>query len=120
MVTLQVQSRERERERGREEMANAIKSASIFLVFFVLFLVVIEVPKTEAGDECLKPYGGNVGFRFCAPRIFPTFCYQRCRSDKGAKGGRCDWRGGGKVICYCDYCSDEPRIAIKMKTTNDA
>ncbi|XP_010526337.1 PREDICTED: defensin-like protein 4 [Tarenaya hassleriana] len=101
-------------------MANPIKSASIFIVFSVLLLVVLEVPKIEAGDECLKEYGGDVGFGFCAPRIFPTFCYSRCRSDKGAKGGRCDWRDDGTVICYCDYCNDEPRVSIKMKTTNDA
>ncbi|XP_019056943.1 PREDICTED: defensin-like protein 195 [Tarenaya hassleriana] len=100
-------------------MGNAIKSASIFVVFFALFLAVLGVPTIEADDECLKVYGGDVGFAFCAPAIYPTICYMRCRQDKGAKGGRCDWKGYATVTCYCDYCSDKPEAAIKTKTTND-
>ncbi|XP_010517925.1 PREDICTED: uncharacterized protein LOC104793284 [Camelina sativa] len=67
------------------------------------------MPGTEAhdDDDCLKEYGGNVGFLFCAPRIFPTICYRRCISDKGAKGGRCVW-GDDDVKCLCDFCSDKP------------
>ncbi|EOA28668.1 hypothetical protein CARUB_v10024891mg [Capsella rubella] len=87
-----------------------MKSFSIFVVFFIFFLVLSDVPDIEAqGTECLKEYGGNVGFGFCAPRIFPTFCYTRCRENKGAKGGRCLWGQGGTVKCLCDFCDDTPR-----------
>ncbi|XP_010519180.1 PREDICTED: defensin-like protein 4 [Tarenaya hassleriana] len=92
----------------------ATKSLSIYAVFFVLFLVLL-VPSIEAGDECLKEYGGDVGPSFCFPEIFPSFCYQRCRSDKLALGGRCVWRDDDSVICLCDYCSDEPSLGIKPK-----
>lgn len=74
------------------------------------------ISKIEAQDsECLKEYGvdddgDDVGFRFCAPRIFPTLCYRRCQKDKGAKGGKCLWdeEGSGNVKCLCDFCSEEP------------
>ncbi|CAL9236765.1 unnamed protein product [Arabidopsis halleri] len=90
-------------------MAKAIVS-SIFVVFFIFFLVISDVPEIEAqGNECLKEYGGDVGFSFCAPRIFPTFCYTRCREIKGAKGGRCRWGQGSNVKCLCDSCDDTPR-----------
>ncbi|KAJ0250860.1 hypothetical protein HA466_0132840 [Hirschfeldia incana] len=90
-------------------MAMATKSVSSFAAFFILFLVIFEVAEIEAQDsECLKEYGGDVGSAFCAPMIFPTFCYTNCRKDKGAKGGRCIWKGMGNFKCLCDYCSDEP------------
>ncbi|KFK37181.1 hypothetical protein AALP_AA4G224600, partial [Arabis alpina] len=54
-------------------MAKAIKSASIFVALFIFFLVISEIPEIAAQDsECLKEYGGDVGFGFCAPKIFPT------------------------------------------------
>ncbi|KAL0711247.1 hypothetical protein Bca4012_018225 [Brassica carinata] len=70
-----------------------------------------EVPETKAQDrKCLQEYGGDVGFRFCAPLIYPSFCYRRCRENKGAKGGRCRSGevGTGSVKCLCDFCSDKP------------
>ncbi|KAG7574769.1 Endonuclease/exonuclease/phosphatase superfamily [Arabidopsis suecica] len=93
---------------NKEKMAKAI--VSIFVVFFIFFLVISDVPEIEAqGNECLKEYGGDVGFSFCAPRIFPTICYTRCREIKRAKGGRCRWGQGSNVKCLCDYCDDTPR-----------
>ncbi|KFK32369.1 hypothetical protein AALP_AA6G232600 [Arabis alpina] len=90
-------------------MAKAIQSISIFAIFFIFFLLISEVPKIEAQDsKCLKEYGGDVGFGFCAPRIFPRICYTRCRENKGAKGGRCLWGEGSSVKCLCDYCDDTP------------
>ncbi|KAJ0258458.1 Defensin-like protein 193 [Hirschfeldia incana] len=89
-------------------MAMATRSVSSFAIFSILLLVIVEVPEIKAQDsECLKEYGGDVGFPFCAPRIFPTICYMRCRDDKGAKGGRCRWEDEG-VKCLCDYCNDSP------------
>ncbi|KAG2290249.1 hypothetical protein Bca4012_028700 [Brassica carinata] len=86
----------------------ALKPLSIFVVFFI-FLVISDVPEIEAQDsQCLREYGGDVGFSFCAPRILPTFCYTRCRENKGAKGGRCRWGPGTNVRCLCDYCNDKP------------
>ncbi|ESQ38976.1 hypothetical protein EUTSA_v10001697mg [Eutrema salsugineum] len=87
----------------------ATKSVSSLTIFFILFLVIFEVSEsTNAQDrKCLKEYGGNVGFSFCAPKIFPSFCYRRCRDNKGAKGGRCR-SGAGGLICLCDFCSDKP------------
>ncbi|KAG2327705.1 hypothetical protein Bca52824_010433 [Brassica carinata] len=85
-------------------MAMATKLVSSFAVFFILFF---EVPKIEAQDtECLVEYGGDVGFAFCAPLIYPPFCYTRCRENKGSKGGRCVWGEGTKVKCLCDFCTD--------------
>ncbi|CAA7050480.1 unnamed protein product [Microthlaspi erraticum] len=94
-------------------MAMATKSVSTFAIFFILFLVVCELPETKAQDrKCLKEYGGDVGFSYCAPRIRPTFCHRNCRAHKGAKGGRCLWGeavpGGVSVKCLCDFCSDKP------------
>ncbi|KAG2326201.1 hypothetical protein Bca4012_035167 [Brassica carinata] len=92
-------------------MAMATKSVSSFTLILILVLVIFEVPEIKAQDsECLKEYGGDVGFGFCAPRIFPTICYTRCRENKGAKGGKCIWgeAGAGGVKCLCDYCSDSP------------
>ncbi|KAL1191185.1 Defensin-like protein [Cardamine amara subsp. amara] len=91
----------------------ATKSVSTFAIYFIFFLVMFEVPEIKAqGNKCLKEYGGNVGFSYCAPKIFPTFCYQNCRKNKGAKGGRCLWgeavAGGVSVKCLCDFCSDKP------------
>ena len=44
------------------------------------------MPEIEAQDtECLVEYSGDVGFAFCAPRIYPPFCYTRCRENKGSK-----------------------------------
>ncbi|KAF8101231.1 hypothetical protein N665_0208s0020 [Sinapis alba] len=95
--------------RERKEMAMTTRSISSFAIFFILFLVINEVPEIKAQDsECLKEYGGDVGFSFCAPRIFPTFCYRNCREEKGAKGGRCLWEDAGGVKCLCDYCDDSP------------
>lgn len=66
------------------------------------------MPETEAQDrECLKEYGGEVGFSYCAPLIRPTFCFRRCREDKGAKGGECRWGDEFNVKCLCDFCSDK-------------
>ncbi|KAG2285033.1 hypothetical protein Bca52824_044637 [Brassica carinata] len=68
----------------------ATKLVSSFTVFFMLFLVIFEVPEIEAQDtECLVEYGGDVDFALCAPLIYPPFCYTRCREDKGSKGGTC-------------------------------
>ncbi|XP_018475277.1 defensin-like protein 193 [Raphanus sativus] len=91
-------------------MSMTTKSVSYFAIIFILFLVVFEVPKTEAQDRrCLKEYGGDVGFSFCAPRIYPSFCYRRCRQNKGAKGGKCRSEAGtGSMKCLCDFCSDTP------------
>ncbi|CAA7050481.1 unnamed protein product [Microthlaspi erraticum] len=89
----------------------ATKSVSTFAIFFILFLVVFEVPEIKAqGRKCLEEYGGNVGFSYCAPRIFPSFCYRNCRKNKGAKGGTCrsGKAGAGGMTCLCDYCSDKP------------
>ncbi|CAF1803743.1 unnamed protein product [Brassica napus] len=91
-------------------MAMATKSVSSFTLIFILVLVIFaEVPEIKAQDsECLKEYGGNVGFNFCAPRIYPSFCYTRCREDKGAKGGICRWGDSpDSVKCLCEYCSDQ-------------
>ncbi|KAG7644169.1 Scorpion long chain toxin/defensin [Arabidopsis suecica] len=81
---------------------------SIFAIFTILVLVIFEIPEIEAHDsECLKEYGGDVGFGFCAPKIFPTICYRNCQKDKGANGGKCLWGEGGNVKCLCDFCSKE-------------
>ncbi|KFK37180.1 hypothetical protein AALP_AA4G224500 [Arabis alpina] len=90
-------------------MAKAIKSVSIFAVLFIFFLVVSEMSGIEAQDtECLEEYGGDVGFAFCAPRIWPTLCYQFCRLYKGAKGGKCV--SEENVKCICDFCNDSPYV----------
>ncbi|KAG7574771.1 Knottin scorpion toxin-like [Arabidopsis suecica] len=94
----------------------ATKSVSTFAIFIILVLVIIGIPEIEAQDsECLKEYGvdddgEDVGFRFCATRIFPTLCYRRCQKDKGAKGGKCRWEevGSRNVKCLCDFCSEDP------------
>lgn len=67
------------------------------------------MPETEAAQdrECLKEYGGDVGFSFCAPMIYPSFCVRRCRADKGAKGGECRWGEEFNVKCLCDFCGDK-------------
>lgn len=95
----------KEKERG-EKMAMATKLVPSFTVFFMLFLVIFEVPEIEAQDtECLVEYGGDVDFALCAPLIYPPFCYTRCREDKGSKGGTCVSEGNrGK--CLCDFCHD--------------
>ncbi|KAF3515289.1 hypothetical protein F2Q69_00002207 [Brassica cretica] len=69
-----------------------------------------KVHETEAQDrKCLKEYGGDVGFSFCAPRIYPLFCYRRCRQNKGgAKGGKCRSEAGTGMKCLCDFCSNTP------------
>ncbi|XP_010508409.1 PREDICTED: defensin-like protein 4 [Camelina sativa] len=88
-------------------MVMATKLVSTLAIFFVLVLVISEMPGTEAhAEECLKEYGGDVGFQFCAPRIFPSFCVSRCQADKGAKGGKCTWGSDG-VKCLCDFCGEE-------------
>ncbi|XP_013635185.1 PREDICTED: defensin-like protein 4 [Brassica oleracea var. oleracea] len=90
-------------------MDKATKSVSSLAAFFILFLVIFEMPEIEAQDsECLKEYGGDVGFGFCAPRIYPTFCVKRCRADKGALGGKCIWGQGSNVKCLCNFCRPEP------------
>ncbi|CAH8374035.1 unnamed protein product [Eruca vesicaria subsp. sativa] len=87
-------------------MAIAANPVSSFAVFFILFLVIFEVPEIDAQDrECLKEYGGDVGFSLCAPMIYPSFCVRRCRSEKGAKGGECRWGDEFNVKCLCDFCS---------------
>ncbi|CDY58533.1 BnaC04g53020D [Brassica napus] len=75
----------------------ATKSVSSFTLIFILVLVIFEVPEIKAQDsECLKEYGGNVGFNFCAPRIYPSFC------------GICRWGDSpDSVKCLCEYCSDQ-------------
>ncbi|KAL0786244.1 hypothetical protein Bca101_002490 [Brassica carinata] len=90
-------------------MAKAIKPVTIFVVFF-LVISGAEVHETEAQDrKCLKEYGGDVGFSFCAPRIYPLFCYRRCRQNKGgAKGGKCRSEAGTGMKCLCDFCSNTP------------
>ncbi|CAF1803691.1 unnamed protein product [Brassica oleracea] len=96
-------------------MAFATKSVSSFAIIFILVLVIFEVPEIEShDDECLIEYGGDVGLSFCLPEIFPSFCYSRCRKDKGALGGTCIWGEDGTVDvkCLCDYCSDIPNDKI--------
>ncbi|CAL9243204.1 unnamed protein product [Arabidopsis halleri] len=64
-------------------MAKATKPSSIITVLFVFFLVISEMPEIKAQDsDCLKEYGGDVGFPFCAILIFPSVCYIKCRQDK--------------------------------------
>ncbi|XP_010528835.1 PREDICTED: defensin-like protein 4 [Tarenaya hassleriana] len=103
-------------------MAKVMKSFSMFVVFFLLILAVLEVRKTEAEDKCLKAFGGGKGFQLCAPRIYPSFCYRRCRSEKGAFGGKCVWGSGPNpdVRCLCNYCSVQPRLVIEMDTNANA
>ncbi|KAF8101232.1 hypothetical protein N665_0208s0021 [Sinapis alba] len=94
-------------------MAFTTKSLTSFAIIFILVLAIFEVAEIEAhDDECLKEYGGDVGFSFCAPEIFPSFCYTRCRENKGAQGGTCIWGDEGDVKCLCDYCSDIPNNKI--------
>ncbi|KAG2326202.1 hypothetical protein Bca52824_008930 [Brassica carinata] len=94
-------------------MAFATKSVSSLAIVFILVLVIFEVPETEAhDDECLIEYGGDVGPSFCLPEPVPTICYRRCRKDKGALGGTCEWGeesedGDINVKCLCDYCSSD-------------
>ncbi|KAL0739945.1 hypothetical protein Bca4012_081458 [Brassica carinata] len=67
-----------------------------------------ETPEIEAQDsKCLKEYGGDVGFSFCAPKIYPTLCVRRCRSDKRALDGKCIWEGIN-AKCLCNFCRQEP------------
>ncbi|CAH8374053.1 unnamed protein product [Eruca vesicaria subsp. sativa] len=90
-------------------MAMATKLVSSFAAIFILFLVIFEVSEIGAQDsECLKEYGGDVGAAFCGHMIYPTICYTKCRENKGAKGGRCIWKGAGNFKCFCDFCSNEP------------
>ncbi|KAJ0259274.1 Defensin-like protein 193 [Hirschfeldia incana] len=97
-------------------MTMATKFVSSFAVFFILFLFTFEVPEADAQDtECLVEYGGDVGFPFCAPLIYPPFCYTRCRSDKGSKGGVCVWGEGNKVKCLCDFCHDNYKPPFDQK-----
>ncbi|CAH8290132.1 unnamed protein product [Eruca vesicaria subsp. sativa] len=94
-------------------MAMATKSVPFLAILFILVLIIFEAPEIEAqDDECLKEYGGDVGFSFCAPEIFPSFCYTNCRKNKCAQGGTCIWGGEGDVKCLCDYCSDIPNDKI--------
>ncbi|XP_010506237.1 PREDICTED: defensin-like protein 194 [Camelina sativa] len=92
-------------------MAMATKLVSTFAIFFVLVLVISEMPKTEAHDEqCLKEYV-DAPPSFCTARIYPSLCYYRCQADKGAKGGKCFRKIGGDdnpLICFCNFCSDKP------------
>ncbi|KAG2309571.1 hypothetical protein Bca52824_029319 [Brassica carinata] len=84
------------------------KSVSSLAAFFILFLVIFETPEIEAQDsKCLKEYGGDVGFSFCAPKIYPTLCVRRCRSDKRALDGKCIWEGIN-AKCLCNFCRQEP------------
>ncbi|CAN7063188.1 unnamed protein product, partial [Brassica rapa subsp. trilocularis] len=101
--------KESREERYRENLDMATKSISFLAAFFFLFLVIFaEMPETEAQDsECLKEYGGDVGFSFCAPKIYPTRCVRKCRADKGALGGKCTWEHGINVKCLCDFCRHE-------------
>ncbi|KAL1191187.1 Defensin-like protein 2 [Cardamine amara subsp. amara] len=103
-------------------MVMATKSvSSTFAIFFILLLVIFEVSEIEAQDsECLKEYGGDVGFSFCAPLVFPSICYHKCRMDKGSKGGKCLW--GTRVIdvkCLCDFCHDEPQFLSLFESCMD-
>ncbi|KFK32372.1 hypothetical protein AALP_AA6G232900 [Arabis alpina] len=98
-------------------MGMATKSVSTLAIFFILFLVIFEVPETKAEDrKCLKEYGGNVGYSYCAPRRSPTFCYMNCVMNKGAKSGICRWGDAGPrdVKCLCDYCGDNSGSERKM------
>nr|ACM44499.1 trypsin inhibitor [Descurainia sophia] len=98
-------------------MVMAMKSVSTFAIFCILFLVIFETSEIEAQlqeRQCLKEYGGDVGFSFCAPRIFPSFCDRNCRNNKGAKGGICRWEQNNAigVRCLCDFCGEEPSNLI--------
>ncbi|CAN7020942.1 unnamed protein product, partial [Brassica oleracea var. botrytis] len=81
------------------------KPVSSFAVIFIIFLVIFaEMTETEAHDsECLKEYGGEVGFSYCASLIYPSFYLRRCRSEKGAKGGECRWGEEFNVKCLCNF-----------------
>ncbi|KAL9302679.1 putative scorpion long chain toxin/defensin, knottin, scorpion toxin [Arabidopsis thaliana] len=84
------------------------KSVSIFAFFFILVLVIFEIPEIEAQhDECLEEYGRDAGPALCAPEIVPTICYIKCRTEKEANGGRCLWGKDGNAICLCEYCNEE-------------
>ncbi|XP_019100603.1 PREDICTED: defensin-like protein 194 [Camelina sativa] len=85
-------------------MAMATKFVSTLAIFFILALVISGMPKTEArdDDDCLKEYTDAPPI-YCMARIYPSLCYHRCRSDKGAKGGKCE-----DLKCFCDFCSDKP------------
>ncbi|KAG7537600.1 Knottin scorpion toxin-like superfamily [Arabidopsis suecica] len=88
--------------------------SSIITVLFIFFLVISEMPEIKAQDsDCLKEYGGDVGFPFCGILIFPSVCYVKCRQDKKAKGGRCQVQqeeGDTKFTCLCDYCNSSPYL----------
>ncbi|CAA7042151.1 unnamed protein product [Microthlaspi erraticum] len=93
-------------------MAIATKSVSTFTIFFILFMVLIEVPEMQAQDsDCLQEYGGDVGFSFCAPRIYPTICHTRCVYSKRAKRGICEWNPSGGVTCLCDFCDSSVTVS---------
>ncbi|KFK32374.1 hypothetical protein AALP_AA6G233100 [Arabis alpina] len=99
-------------------MGMATKSVSTLAIFFILFLVIFEVTETKAEDrKCLKEYGGNVGFSYCAPRIFPTLCARNCIKNKGAKGGICRWGDAGAVKCLCDFCGDNSGSGLNDRNT---
>ncbi|XP_010508408.1 PREDICTED: defensin-like protein 194 [Camelina sativa] len=86
-------------------MAMATKLVSSFAIFFILVLVISGMPKTEArdDDDCVKEYTDSPPI-YCMARIYPSLCYYRCISDKGAKGGKCD----ADLKCFCNFCSDKP------------
>ncbi|EOA28210.1 hypothetical protein CARUB_v10024400mg [Capsella rubella] len=95
-------------------MAMATKSVSTLVIFLVLALAInvyAEMPKTEASKAaCLREYVDASPF-FCMDRIYPSLCYYKCRSDEGAKGGKCD-----DLTCYCDFCSKEPNFEQFLRT----
>ncbi|XP_010517929.1 PREDICTED: defensin-like protein 194 [Camelina sativa] len=80
-------------------------SVSTLAIFVILFLVISEISETQArdDDECLKEYT-DAPPSYCLAYIYPSLCYHSCRSDKGAKGGKCD----DDLKCFCDFCSDKP------------
>ncbi|KFK41718.1 hypothetical protein AALP_AA2G164300 [Arabis alpina] len=89
-------------------MVRAIKSVSIFVVFFIYFLLISELPEIEAQDDkCLKEYIGGDIILLCNSPTYPSMCYRLCRWNKGALGGKCLW-DEKPIRCLCDYCSDNP------------
>ncbi|XP_019100710.1 PREDICTED: defensin-like protein 194 [Camelina sativa] len=90
-------------EREREKTSKETKSVSTLAIFVILFLVISEISEIKARDsKCLKEYV-DAPASYCMLLIYPSMCYHKCRSDNGAKGGRCV-----DLKCFCDFCSNKP------------
>ncbi|XP_023640751.1 defensin-like protein 194 [Capsella rubella] len=58
-----------------------------------------QIGAQDSNPQCLREYSG-APLSYCTARIYPSLCYHRCRSEKSAKGGKCDG-----LKCFCDFCS---------------